>query len=117
MSTALPVAWEVTRLIRKDKPGRACYLHTTEKKAREDYESWTAWPHAEPTIAPLFRAPETAAPVAPTPAQVNSACMSFRHDFGLMDKTEAESLRCSAKEWLRAWQKEGFVAASQRKQP
>lgn len=39
----------------------------------------------------------------PTPAQLDSACMSFRHDFGLLDEDERASVRFEAREWLRAW--------------
>ncbi len=56
----------------------------------------------------------TAGPTAvPTPAQLNSACMSYRHDFGLMEEDERERLRWSAKEWLHAWRKE-FAVGSER---
>lgn len=44
----------------------------------------------------------------PTPANVDSACMSFRHDFGLMSDAQKEKLRWEATEWLRVWQKEGL---------
>lgn len=44
--------------------------------------------------------------VKPTDAQVASACMSYRHDFGLMDVEQRERLMFTAREWLHAWQKE-----------
>jgi len=44
----------------------------------------------------------------PTPEQINSACLSFRHDFGLLNDDERAAIRFEAREWLRAWQKEGF---------
>jgi hypothetical protein len=44
----------------------------------------------------------------PTDAQINSACLSFRHDYGLLDDHDRERLGFVAVEWLRAWQKEGF---------
>jgi hypothetical protein len=49
-----------------------------------------------------------AAAFEPTDAQINSACLSFRHDYGLLDDHDRERLRFVAIEWLRAWQKEGF---------
>jgi hypothetical protein len=49
-----------------------------------------------------------AAAFEPTEAQINSACLSFRHDYGLLDDHDRERLRFVAVEWLRAWQKEGF---------
>ncbi|MGB3042512.1 MAG: hypothetical protein WBB98_04940 [Xanthobacteraceae bacterium] len=49
-----------------------------------------------------------AAAFEPADAQINSACLSFRHDYGLLDDHDRERLRFVAIEWLRAWQKEGF---------
>lgn len=43
----------------------------------------------------------------PTAQQINSACLSYDHAFGLMSKDEQERMRFQATEWLRAWQKEG----------
>ena len=43
----------------------------------------------------------------PTEAQINSACLSYRHDYGLMLEPDRARLRFQALEWLRAWQKEG----------
>ena len=42
----------------------------------------------------------------PTDAQVRSACLSYRHDFGLLTVAEAAIVKSEAREWLRAWQKE-----------
>lgn len=44
--------------------------------------------------------------IDPTEAQTASACMSYRHDFGLMGEDQRKQLMWEAKEWLRAWQKE-----------
>lgn len=44
----------------------------------------------------------------PTDAQVRSACLSYRHDFGLLSVAEAAALKIEAREWLRAWLKEGI---------
>ena len=38
-------------------------------------------------------------------AQINDACMWYRHDFGLLQGQEREMVRFEAKEWLRAWGK------------
>jgi len=46
--------------------------------------------------------------VTPTDAQVHSACMSFRHDYGLLPEAERVKLRFEAREWLIAWLKEGI---------
>lgn len=40
---------------------------------------------------------------APADAEIDSACMWFRHDFGLLDDAEKDFMRFTAKEWLRAW--------------
>lgn len=42
----------------------------------------------------------------PSDAQVASACLSYRHDFGLMKADERQKLMFTALEWLHAWQKE-----------
>jgi len=44
----------------------------------------------------------------PTEAQINSACLSYRHDYGLLPPDLRAQTRFKALEWLRAWQKEGF---------
>jgi len=56
-------------------------------------------------------AASTDAPVGwqePTDAQLSSACMSYRHDYGLLDATAQQTMKWQAKEWLIAWRKEGF---------
>lgn len=42
----------------------------------------------------------------PTDAQTASACMSYRHDFGLLEEGNRASTMFIAREWLRAWRKE-----------
>lgn len=42
----------------------------------------------------------------PTVAQTASACLSFRHDFGLLQPEERRTTMFIAREWLRAWMKE-----------
>jgi hypothetical protein len=42
----------------------------------------------------------------PTFAQIESACYSYRHDFGLLPKEEQDRVRASARYWLEAWLKE-----------
>jgi hypothetical protein len=37
-----------------------------------------------------------------TPAQLNSICLSYRHDFGLMPEDRKEEIRLQAREWLRS---------------
>jgi hypothetical protein len=40
-----------------------------------------------------------------TSEQIDDVCLSFRHDFGLLPKLEAEKLRIEFKEWMRALSK------------
>lgn len=35
--------------------------------------------------------------------QINSACLSYRHDFGLLAAAEKRSLQAEAIEWYRSW--------------
>lgn len=40
---------------------------------------------------------------------LDSVCMSYRHDYGLLSAEEQLTVRLDAKQWLRAWIKElGF---------
>lgn len=55
--------------------------------------------------------------VKPTDAQINSACLSYRHDFGLMTKRNQDDLRFQANEWLIAWQKETRILPTLEPQP
>jgi hypothetical protein len=54
---------------------------------------------------PAPPSPMEAAMGEPTEAQINDACMWYRHDFGLLQGQEREMVRFQAKEWLRAWGK------------
>lgn len=42
----------------------------------------------------------------PTEEQLRSACLSYSHNFGLLDHNEQIVEMWRAKEWLRVWQKE-----------
>ena len=42
----------------------------------------------------------------PTAKQITSACLSYRHDYGVLSPEEQKMVRFEAVEWLRAWQKE-----------
>jgi hypothetical protein len=35
---------------------------------------------------------------------IDNMCISYRHDFGLMDKEQQDKLRFECKEWLRAYE-------------
>jgi len=39
----------------------------------------------------------------PSCSDVWNACMSYRHDFGLLPDAEQKTLEFEAREWLRAW--------------
>ena len=41
----------------------------------------------------------------PTQAQIDDACMWYRHDFGLLSESERDSVRFEARQWFRAWGK------------
>lgn len=41
----------------------------------------------------------------PTEAETASACMYWRHDFGLMNEVDRAHLMWQAREWLHAWRK------------
>lgn len=51
---------------------------------------------------------EAAVREKPNEAQIASACLSYRHDYGLLPPDLQTRTRIEACEWLRAWQKEGF---------
>lgn len=36
------------------------------------------------------------------PKFIDHVCISYRHDFGLLDKQEKEKVRVECKEWMRA---------------
>ena len=41
----------------------------------------------------------------PSREEIDSACMYFRHDYGLMGPIERDNLRFMASEWLYSWRK------------
>jgi len=51
-------------------------------------------------------------PFDPSAAQLHSACLSYRHDYGVMSEEARKSLQFTALEWFRAWQKEGVVRSA-----
>ena len=46
--------------------------------------------------------------MTPTLEQIKSACLSYRHDYGLLPESERIKLHFEAREWFRAWIKEGI---------
>lgn len=42
----------------------------------------------------------------PTASEIDSVCLSYRHDFGLLSPTDQSLTRFQAVEWLHAWRKE-----------
>lgn len=56
------------------------------------------------TVLPGAREPDNN--WEPTDAQTASACVSFRHDFGLLTPEERRVVMFEAREWLRAWMRE-----------
>jgi hypothetical protein len=47
--------------------------------------------------------------LSPTPSQIHSACLSYRHDYGILDEYARASLRITAHEWFEAWRKTGAI--------
>jgi len=43
--------------------------------------------------------------IKPTQAQIDDACLSYRHDYGLMTPANRALMRFEATEWLLAWGK------------
>ncbi len=56
------------------------------------------------TVLPGAPAPENN--WKPTQRQIGSACLSYRHDFGLLSPEEKEKVMYQAQWWLEAWLKE-----------
>ena len=54
----------------------------------------------EGSLVPLYTAPREL-----SDEEYADACLSYRHDFGLMTKEEQKSLMFQAKEWHRALKK------------
>jgi hypothetical protein len=73
---------------------------TNELRARaEAAEARVKELEAQPAVQPMVK-------VKPTDAQVASACLSYRHDFGLLPDDERARVMFQAREWLHAWKKE-----------
>ncbi|MGB6080287.1 MAG: hypothetical protein WBF99_12585 [Xanthobacteraceae bacterium] len=81
------------------------YLTNGERESLEEFNSLNIVPGPRKT-PPAPQAVEAA--WEPTDAQINSACLSFRHDYGLLHEDDRRQVQFEAVEWLRAWQKEGF---------
>lgn len=79
-------------LIRRGDAKRALILGDTFTRAQAKLD-------AIPTATPGVK-------VKPTDAQLASACMSYRHDFGLLGGLERTLVLHQARDWLHAWQKE-----------
>jgi hypothetical protein len=43
--------------------------------------------------------------LTPTDDQIANACLSYRHDFGLLEVAEQSKVKYAGLEWLLAWQK------------
>jgi hypothetical protein len=57
-----------------------------------------------PVGSKLYTTPPAAQPAVPlTERDLASACLSYRHDFGLMDETNRGLLMFQAREWARAF--------------
>lgn len=63
------------------------------------------WAYAQSTKAAPATQPAAPVPQALTDAQITIACLSYRHDFGLMHASERKALIFQAREWERALNK------------
>lgn len=61
--------------------------------------------HANPDAGPPADDLRAVAPKTLTAAQLADACMSYRHDYGLMDAEAREGMRREAAEWWRCFEK------------
>lgn len=78
-----------------------CYASGPDDKRAADPDcdidaAWDAWDR---------RINQTEKEAEPTDEQLFDVCLSYRHDFGLLNQKEQELVRFQAKEWRRAWQK------------
>lgn len=63
---------------------------------------------ADTSITKIELPPEGLGNEKPTREQIDSACLSYRHHFGLLSEPEKEQLRREAGYWLAAWRKESL---------
>lgn len=54
---------------------------------------------------PILKKHMSLSEYVPSEAEIHSACLSYRHDFGLLDTVERKHLADDAREWLEAWGK------------
>ena len=50
-------------------------------------------------------------------AALNRACLSYRHDFGLMSPEDRARLVFQARQWLRAFEHEGLATLREEREP
>ncbi len=49
----------------------------------------------------------------PTLKQLHSICLTYRHDYGILDDQARELLRDRALDWFHAFEKEGLVSRNE----
>lgn len=82
------------------KGGMANTLEAAQAAAQADYAARIASALNTDAVLALVAAAYADA------ADINSVCLAYRHDYGLMTPNQQESLRLEAEEWRRAWSKE-----------
>lgn len=55
------------------------------------------------------RATKKPKPFEPPIGKLHSACLTIRHDYGIMPEESRADLRATAMEWFRAFQREGLT--------
>lgn len=93
---------------KQDMPKIGCVNHDCDKcKEQGEPDYWLGYglqAHTEKPFegaTPLYTTPQQRKPL--TDADYVNACMSYRHDFGLMTQEQRDKLLFTAKEWARAF--------------
>lgn len=96
----------------------SCMETSNGEEPEEQREYWLDKAETALTAA-LSAQPAVAVPDGwePTQEQTASACLSYRHDFGLMPALDREALMRTAQWWLEAWLKVSPAAPHPAPQP
>ena len=85
---------------------------------KDGYRGPLSWARTVIDFVATYKSPPAAQPAVPlTERDFASACLSYRHDFGLMDETNRGLLMFQAREWARAFGLIVTAAAPEKGQP